>query len=135
MIPIYASISFLSYKFYRHAIYWEVARDCYEAFAIASFFHLMCHYVEPTLHEQKNYFRSTTPKNWVMPLNWFQPCTGGKEKGIFRIPRSGLTWFNVCPDISLMATKLTSTDYLGWSLSVLLASHHMHICCADYRGA
>jgi hypothetical protein len=95
MIPVYATISFISYKYYRHAIYWEVLRDCYEAFAIASFFTLMCHYLEPTLHEQKNYFRKLTPKNWVLPLNWMQKCTGGEKTGLFRRPGSGLTWFNV----------------------------------------
>jgi len=98
MIPIYATVSFLSYLYYRHAIYFEVLRDCYEAFAIASFFTLLCHYLEPTLHEQKNYFRQLRPRNWVLPLNWFQKCTGGTEKGIWRIPRSGLTWFNVSRD-------------------------------------
>jgi Organic solute transporter Ostalpha len=98
MIPIYATVSFLSYKFYRYAIYWETIRDCYEAFAIASFFHLLCFYLEPTLHEQKKFFRTLKPKNWVLPLNWIQPCTGGPVRGLFRVPRSGLTWFNVgCP--------------------------------------
>ncbi|ORY15136.1 organic solute transporter Ostalpha-domain-containing protein [Clohesyomyces aquaticus] len=95
MIPIYATVSFLSYMFYRHAVYFEVLRDCYEAFAIASFFTLMCHYVAPNLHEQKEYFRGIEPKNWVWPMNWMQKCTGGESKGIFRKPSSGLTWFNI----------------------------------------
>jgi hypothetical protein len=95
MIPVYAVVSLISYVFYRHAIYWEVLRDCYEAFAIASFFTLLCHYLEPTLHDQKDYFRRVTPRNWVWPLPWMQKCTGGKERGWLRIPRSGLTWFNV----------------------------------------
>jgi hypothetical protein len=95
MIPVYATISVISYKFYKHALYWEVLRDCYEAFAISSFFALLCNFIDDTLKEQKNYFRSLTPKNWVLPINWFQKCTGGREKGLFRIPRSGLTWFNV----------------------------------------
>lgn len=95
MIPIYAVVSFLSYLYYRHAIYFELVRDCYEAFAIASFFTLMCHYIAPTLHEQKEYFRNVQPKNWVWPLNWMQKCTGGENKGFLRRPRSGLTWFNV----------------------------------------
>lgn len=95
MIPIYAVVSFLSYLFYKNAIYWEVIRDCYEAFAIASFFTLMCHYLEPTLHEQKNYFRQVTARNWIWPIPWMQKCTGGKERGILRVPRSGLTWFNI----------------------------------------
>ncbi|KIW01979.1 uncharacterized protein PV09_06490 [Verruconis gallopava] len=100
MIPIYACISFVSYVYYKHAIYWEVLRDCYEAFAIASFFTLLCHYLEKDLHDQKEYFRrfgaaGRPLRNWILPVSWLQKCTGGAEKGIFRVPRSGLTWFNV----------------------------------------
>ncbi|KAL1603162.1 hypothetical protein SLS59_004256 [Nothophoma quercina] len=95
MIPIYAVVSFLSYLYYKKAIYFEVLRDCYEAFAIASFFTLMCHYIAPNLHDQKEYFRNVQPKNWVWPITWMQKCSGGEDKGWLRRPRSGLTWFNV----------------------------------------
>jgi hypothetical protein len=100
MLPVYAIISLVSYIYYRHAIYWEVLRDCYEAFAIASFFTLMCHYLEKDLHEQKERFRELAGrgkgiKNWVWPLPWMQKCTGGRDRGPLRVPRSGLTWFNV----------------------------------------
>ncbi|KAK7189683.1 hypothetical protein DPSP01_014785 [Paraphaeosphaeria sporulosa] len=95
MIPIYAVVSFLSYLYYHKAVYFEVLRDCYEAFAISSFFTLMCHYIAPNLHEQKEYFRGVQPKNWVWPVTWMQKCTGGQDKGWLRRPRSGLTWFNV----------------------------------------
>lgn len=95
MIPVYAIVSVLSYMFYRHAIYFQVLRDCYEAFAIASFFTLLCHYKAENLHDQKEYFRSITPRAWIWPVNWFKKCCGG-ERGIWRTPRSGLTWFNVC---------------------------------------
>jgi hypothetical protein len=96
MVPIYACVSFLSYLFYWHAIYYEVVRDCYEAIAIASFFALLCYYFAPDLHDQKERFRDVTPKEWLWPLNWFKKCCGG-DRGIWRRPRSGLTWFNVCP--------------------------------------
>ena len=101
MLPVYAIISLVSYVYYRHAIYWEVLRDCYEAFAIASFFTLMCAYLEPDLHEQKERFRGLSTrgagiKNWVWPVTWVQKCSGGQQRGPFRVPRSGLTWFNVC---------------------------------------
>ena len=95
IIPIYAFTSFLNYVFYRSAIYYELARDCYEAYAIASFFTLMCHYVAPSLHEQKIYVRNITPRNWAWPLSWLQKFTGGEHKGRLRRPKSGLTWFNV----------------------------------------
>lgn len=95
MIPVYAIVSWLSFRFYKEYIYFEVIRDCYEAFAIAAFFALMCNYCAPNVHEQKEYFRMQKPKNWVLPLNWIQRCTGGESRGILRRPGSGLTLFNI----------------------------------------
>lgn len=94
MVPIYAVASFLGFWFYWHAIYFQVISECYEAFAIASFFALLCHYIAPHLHDQKTYFRGIQPRPWVLPLNWFASCCGG-ERGPWRTPRSGLTWFNI----------------------------------------
>lgn len=95
MIPVYSAVSFLSFLYYRHAVYYQVLRDCYEAFAISSFFALMCEYVAPGLHEQKKFFRTLTPVNWFWGVFFMQKCTGGEHRGPFRKPRSGLTWFNV----------------------------------------
>lgn len=96
MVPIYAASSFLMIRFYWHAIYFQVICDCYEAFAISSFFSLMCHYIAPDLHAQKEYFRTMHPiAPWVWPLDWFAKCCGGQRKGPWRTPRSGLTWFNI----------------------------------------
>lgn len=94
MVPVYALVSFLSIVFYRHSVYYDVLRDCYEAFAIASFFSLMCAFLAPDLRQQKEYFRNIKPKPWIWPMRWFQKCAGG-EHGWLRTPRSGLTWFNV----------------------------------------
>ncbi|KAL6705123.1 hypothetical protein ACN47E_007228 [Coniothyrium glycines] len=94
-IPIYASTTFLGYIYYRDAVYYEIVRNCYEAYAIASFFTLMCHYLAPNLHEQKAYLRQVQPKNWAAPLSWLQKLTGGENKGWLRRPESGLTWFNI----------------------------------------
>lgn len=100
MIPIYAAVSFLSYLYYTHTIYYQVLRDCYEAFAISSFFVLLCNYIAPNLHDQKEYFRTTEPKNWFWKVFGLQALTGGEEKGPLRRPRSGLTWFNVSTVVS-----------------------------------
>ncbi|KAG6035593.1 hypothetical protein E4U41_006007 [Claviceps citrina] len=92
---MYAISSYFQIQWYWHAIYFQVISDCYEAFAIASFFALLCHYVAPDLHSQKVFFRELHPiKQWVMPINWFAKCCGG-QRGIWRIPKSGLTWFNI----------------------------------------
>ncbi|KAI2624279.1 DUF300-domain-containing protein [Hypoxylon sp. NC1633] len=95
MVPVYSTSAFLCIWYYWHAVYFQVISDCYEAFAIASFFALMCHYVAPDLHEQKEFFRHMRPvKPWVLPVNWFAKCCGG-ERGPWRTPKSGLTWFNI----------------------------------------
>ncbi|MCJ1353989.1 MAG: hypothetical protein MMC33_003976 [Icmadophila ericetorum] len=95
LVPIYSTVSFLSYIFYKHAIYFQTIRDCYEAIAIASFFTLLSNYMAPDLRSQKDYFRTLEPKPWIWPVRWFVGCTGGPTKGLLRTPRSGLTWFNV----------------------------------------
>ncbi|KAL3474547.1 organic solute transporter Ostalpha-domain-containing protein [Aspergillus californicus] len=94
MMPIYALVAWLSTFYYKNAVYFDVMGDCYEAFAISAFFSLLCHYIAPDLHNQKVYFRGIQPKNWVWPITWLQKCFGGNN-GIWRVPRSGLTWFNV----------------------------------------
>ncbi|KAH8430487.1 uncharacterized protein LDX57_008149 [Aspergillus melleus] len=94
MIPVYSLVSWLGTYYYKKSVYFSVLGDCYEAFTIAAFFALLCHYIAPDLHSQKDYFRGIEPKPWVWPMNWLQKVWGG-EHGIWRTPRSGLTWFNV----------------------------------------
>lgn len=100
MIPIYSVVAWLSIYFYRKSVYFGVLGDCYEAFTIAAFFSLLCYYIAPDLHMQKDYFRAIKPKSWVWPLTWLARCCGG-ERGCWRTPRSGLTWFNVRETIQL----------------------------------
>ncbi|KAI1836127.1 hypothetical protein DTO006G1_1315 [Penicillium roqueforti] len=93
MVPVYSLVAWLSIFFYQDSVYFEVLGDCYEAFCISAFFSLMCHYIAPDLHSQKEYFRGIHPKEWLWPLNWFQKTWGGER--LWRTPRSGLTWFNI----------------------------------------
>ena len=117
MVPIYSIVSFLSYLFYRHAVYFEVIRDCYEAFAIASFFALVCSYIAPNLHDQKDYFRRMPPRPWIWPVQWFKRCCGPMT----RTPRSGLTQFNVSTKRKQRLTSLLTdfADYLVWYFPIL----------------
>lgn len=133
MIPIYSTVSFLSYLHYKHAVYYQVLRDCYEAFAIASFFTLMCHYIAPNLHEQKVFFRTMEPVNWFWGVFGLQKCTGGENKGPFRKPRSGLTWFNVrIPRLLLSMDRMgngcvdMTVGCLDRRLPILLHSRPVH---------
>ena len=112
LIPIYSTVSFLSYVFYRHAIYFDILEGCYEAFAISSFFSLLCCYIAPNLHDQKDYFRTLKPVNWFWGVFGLQLCTGGENKGPFRKPRSGLTWFNVStPNVTRRRVRLVYSEF------------------------
>ena len=136
MVPIYSLVSFLSYVYYRHAIYFETLRDCYEAFAIASFFALMCHYLAPDLHSQKDFFRTLNPRPWVF-AGLLTKCF--KERRSWRTPRSGLTWFNVrfasllLGDESLTRIRLfglvfSNTASSAFSLRLLLSLRKLLGC-------
>jgi len=45
MVPIYAIDSFFSFRFYWLAVYFDVVRDCYEAFVIYTFYSLLLEYL------------------------------------------------------------------------------------------
>lgn len=137
MIPIYSWISYLSFLFYHYSIYFQVIRDCYEALAIAAFFTLMCNYLAPSVHDQKDYFRAITPKNWILPINWFQKCTGGEYKGPFRKPAHGITWFNVrsAPHLALCAfSNALPAGHVDWRLPILRRSRLDDFHQSHHRG-
>ncbi|GAA5984064.1 hypothetical protein JCM10908_006033 [Rhodotorula pacifica] len=111
MPVIYAVCSFASYYFYRHAIYWQLARDCYEALVIASFFFLLTSYLSnpppttdiphpapfATRYERAAQLRSAVKdihlKKWMWPLGrWkWRPAGGGSDEG-----EAFLWWMRVC---------------------------------------
>lgn len=141
MVPIYSIVAWLCIYFYRKNVYFQVLGDCYEAFTISAFFALLCHYIAPDLHMQKEYFRGIKPKPWLWPLTWLAKCCGG-DRGCWRTPRSGLTWFNVrngCWNYRiyivfgisrLMLIHLSHPDYLDGYFSILSSARaHDYRCC------
>ncbi|KAG0367686.1 hypothetical protein BGZ54_003438 [Gamsiella multidivaricata] len=72
MIPIYSIISFLSYRFYKQAIYYETIRDCYEAFVIHSFFVLLLTYLgDDTAERRARITAGPERRKLIFPLNCF----------------------------------------------------------------
>ncbi|KAG0198939.1 hypothetical protein BGX28_007700 [Mortierella sp. GBA30] len=71
MIPIYAVISFLSYRFYKGAIYYETIRDCYEAFVMYSFFVLLLTYLGNDNEAQRSKISGSDRRKLLYPLNCF----------------------------------------------------------------
>ncbi|KAF9928007.1 hypothetical protein BGZ67_007210 [Mortierella alpina] len=71
MIPIYAVISFLSYRFYKGAMYFETIRDCYEAFVMYSFFVLLLTYLGDDNETQRSKITGPDRRKLLYPLNCF----------------------------------------------------------------
>ncbi|KAF8961776.1 hypothetical protein BGZ46_001296 [Entomortierella lignicola] len=71
MIPVYAIISFLSFRFYRESIYYETIRDCYEAFVIYSFFILLLTYLGDDDEAQRSKITGPDKRKLLYPLNCF----------------------------------------------------------------
>ncbi|GAA6001388.1 hypothetical protein JCM10207_006639 [Rhodosporidiobolus poonsookiae] len=108
---IYAVCSFLSYYFYRQALYFQLLRDCYEALIVAAFFFLLLSYLSdpvptraephpqpyPTKAERnaqlRKVFKDLHLKKWMWPLGWikWRPAQGGPGEG-----EAFLWWMRVC---------------------------------------
>lgn len=70
MVPIYSIVSWLSYVFYKSAIYFQLLRDCYEAIVLGSFFYLLMQYLADDPVDQREIFRHKEINGWPFPLNY-----------------------------------------------------------------
>lgn len=109
MVPIYAVVSWMSYFFFRQAIYYETIRDCYEAVVITSFFYLLLQYVGDTRAEQHAVFRNVKLKKWFWPMGfWKYRPTGLHFLWLMKI--SILQYAIVRPTCTIAAVVL---EYFG----------------------
>ncbi|CAO1622203.1 unnamed protein product [Sympodiomycopsis kandeliae] len=109
MVPIYAIVSWMSYLFFRQAVYYETIRDCYEAVVITSFFYLLLQYVGDTRAEQHEVFRNVKLKKWFWPMGfWKYRPTGLHFLWLMKI--SILQYAIVRPVCTIVAVVL---EYFG----------------------
>lgn len=66
--PVYAVVSFLSYRFFRAYTYYELAEAAYESFAIAAFLMLMLQFIGTNVNEQKSVFARKDKKPLPLPF-------------------------------------------------------------------
>ncbi|MCO5596100.1 hypothetical protein L7F22_050160 [Adiantum nelumboides] len=66
--PVYAVVSFFSYRFFRYYEYWDLGEAAYEAFAIAAFLMLMLQYIGTSVQEQKATFAHKNKKPLPLPF-------------------------------------------------------------------
>eukprot|EP00026_Physarum_polycephalum_P008619 Phypoly_transcript_08711.p1 GENE.Phypoly_transcript_08711~~Phypoly_transcript_08711.p1 ORF type:complete len:427 (+),score=45.53 Phypoly_transcript_08711:108-1388(+) len=117
MVPIYAIDSFLSFRFYFYSVYFDLARDCYEAFVINNFFCLMIEYAggydiaKQTIVDKKKI-------KLIFPLNCF---TITAYRGTIRtLKKITLQYVIVRPFLSLVAVILQANHVYcmgNWNLT------------------
>jgi len=71
MVPIYAIDSFLSFRFVWLAVFFDLGRDCYEAFVIYTFFSLLLEYIGG-YESGKIIFEKKPAFTFVIPLCCFR---------------------------------------------------------------
>jgi hypothetical protein len=59
MVPVFSLVSFLSVAFYDTAIYIKPVEDLYEAIALASFFLLLCEFVQENEDDRQAFLASS----------------------------------------------------------------------------
>jgi len=107
MVPIYAIDSFLSFRFYWISVYFDVVRDCYEAFVIYNFYSLLIEYVGG-YERGKNLFMNRPRTRLVVPLVCFEVQP---KRGLLRqCKRLTLQYVLIRPAMTLLALILQSVS-------------------------
>ena len=126
MVPIYAIVSFMSFLFYKHALYYQTIRDCYEAVLITSFFYLLLAYTGDTRAEQHAVFRNLKFNKWVWPLgSWKWKPQGMHFLWVMKI--SILQYAIVRPVCTLAAVGM---EYFGIYCLASWMPWFGHVWCA-----
>lgn len=130
MVPLYAVVSFLSYYYYLHAIYYETLRDCYEAYALANFYWLLLTYCGETKDDQKHYFVSMPMRdNWSWPVGlfqrWFHREGKPPPKRWLRIIHIGI--FQYCAVRVTCTVVACITQYYGIYCAKSNSMHFAHV--------
>lgn len=117
MVPIYAMDSFMSFRVYTLAIYFDLLRDTYEAFVINTFFCLLIEYSGGYQHVKEHLAQKEKVK-LIFPLN----CISVKPKrGMLRwLKRLTLQYVVLRPLLSLCAVILQSVNLYcpgNWNFS------------------
>lgn len=108
MIPIYTLDSFLSLRFYDQALYFDVWRDCYEAYVLYCFFSLLIAYLDG-LEALAEILQMKSPTAHPFPMNFLPKFSPG---GNFLLwcRRGILQFVLVKPVLSCVALFLEMRD-------------------------
>uniref|UniRef100_V5E396 DUF300-domain-containing protein n=1 Tax=Kalmanozyma brasiliensis (strain GHG001) TaxID=1365824 RepID=V5E396_KALBG len=130
MVPVYSIVSFLSYLFYKEALYYQTIRDCYEAVLVTSFFYLILAYTGDTRAEQHAVFRNIELEDrfWVWPLgSWKYKPEGLHFLWLMKI--CVLQYAIIRPLCTFIAV---GTEYFGYYCLHSWMPWFTHVWCAFF---
>ena len=73
MVPVYALCSWLSLLMAAHTIYFNLVRDCYEAFALYQFFALLIHYFDTVMGAEMTLNGDSATAEYLQRFHWRYP--------------------------------------------------------------
>jgi len=129
MVPVYSIDSWLSFRFYWLSVYFDLFRDCYEAFVIYEFYSLLVEYTggyeksKSTL-EQKPSFKL------VIPLCCWEVAP---KRGLVRwLSRLTLQYVVIKPPLAVMAIILETTNHYCSGSLTAFGSGYPYIIAIEF---
>jgi hypothetical protein len=112
---------FLSLWFYWHSTFFQLISAAYAAIAVTSYFSLLIDCTTQNTDDYDTYFRALQSEPWgnffPFPIGWVRACCG-RESGIWRTPKDGLTWLNVSTFLTIREFAGSYLGAMGWSISI-----------------
>lgn len=112
MSPVYAVDSWLSIQFRHYALYFNLIRDCYEAYALYCFFALLIKYVESEDADGRpveDILEHEEPNKYPVPLCFLKPVQPGALFMLW-MKRLILQYTLIKPAAALIACILNAFD-------------------------
>ncbi|CEH15841.1 Predicted seven transmembrane receptor-rhodopsin family [Ceraceosorus bombacis] len=130
LAPVYAIVSFFSYRFFRSYTYFSLAETAYEAFAIAAFLILMLQYIGDSVEDQRAVFMGKDKKPLPFPFCcWrFRPA---KPYFLVVIKFSVVQYVVISPALTIAGIVLEYYELLCES-SLSYKYGHVYILGVDF---
>ncbi|KAJ3392112.1 hypothetical protein HDU84_004821 [Entophlyctis sp. JEL0112] len=126
IVPVYAIISWLAFRFYWRAVYFFIIRDCYEAFVIYSFYALILQFLGPTVQSQKMAFLNKPKMLWplwhpIMKLVRLDPYFYPASPTFLQSNKAGVIQYVVVRPIMTVVALITQllSRYCAESMAVM----------------
>ncbi|KAH6619963.1 organic solute transporter Ostalpha-domain-containing protein [Boeremia exigua] len=123
MVPIYSICCTLSVAFYKQNVYLGAIYEFYESLVIASFFLLLCRYLDPDLDKVRNKFAILTPQPWLQPVRFTRKFVFRKKN---ESTTDGSLWFSV---IWICVLQFCVVKFLGALTKVITEAEGVY--CKD----